>query len=426
MYKNEELGRLANTRATTRQHVIQDLEPYICTFSSCGVETFRSERDWFEHELLSHRLQWHCSSCSRSDFTSAKSFGRHASECDPELRLKVSQAESGVAAHKQDLRELLDIVVQSSQSSVRDVDPAQCPFCCDDLWAKRSGTRTNVPPESHDTTQDVTAMSPPGEYLSVSADDFRIHVGEHFQEVALFALPKRPAPGVDDGKTVSSRADDGTRSSMVDLDYVSEPPLDESSHIEIDPTTELKATLGSSAVVQKSFEAILDFMNHCEKQFEANFENWKLLSSYFLPFRSDVRLNYLKFLSHLRRTLTLLFPGDYFTIDQLMENANDSRWSDGTLSKQVMEMLEVHSREAYWRWQKIFTERERKLEKAIAKVLRLLRIELDTGEVWFPLYLPQVIRESTVQMFYLQSNSRSYTNFVLRALVGSESMWTSR
>lgn len=38
-----------------RKHVLRDLEPYICTFSSCSLDRFQSQHAWFEHELLVHR-----------------------------------------------------------------------------------------------------------------------------------------------------------------------------------------------------------------------------------------------------------------------------------------------------------------------------------------------------------------------------------
>lgn len=56
-------ARICNQAMLTsfRKHVLRDLEPYICTFSSCGLDSFQSQHAWFEHELLVHRSRWFCS-----------------------------------------------------------------------------------------------------------------------------------------------------------------------------------------------------------------------------------------------------------------------------------------------------------------------------------------------------------------------------
>ncbi|RSM01593.1 hypothetical protein CEP52_008511 [Fusarium oligoseptatum] len=41
-----------------RKHVLEDLEPYICTFPGCGLDSYLSQHAWFEHELLMHRNSW--------------------------------------------------------------------------------------------------------------------------------------------------------------------------------------------------------------------------------------------------------------------------------------------------------------------------------------------------------------------------------
>lgn len=44
-----------------RTHLLQDLQPYICTYPDCesSEQLFRSRREWAEHEA-SHRKAWRC------------------------------------------------------------------------------------------------------------------------------------------------------------------------------------------------------------------------------------------------------------------------------------------------------------------------------------------------------------------------------
>ncbi|KAK7550378.1 hypothetical protein IWX91DRAFT_405311 [Phyllosticta citricarpa] len=46
---------------SSRKHVSKDLAPYVCTFDSCSTpfRRFEKRREWFEHEL-SHRSKWKC------------------------------------------------------------------------------------------------------------------------------------------------------------------------------------------------------------------------------------------------------------------------------------------------------------------------------------------------------------------------------
>ena len=61
---------------TKRKHVLDDLEPYICTFPGCGLETFQSQHAWFDHELVTHRNKWRCPKCSE-DFPTPQSIRSH-------------------------------------------------------------------------------------------------------------------------------------------------------------------------------------------------------------------------------------------------------------------------------------------------------------------------------------------------------------
>lgn len=43
-----------------RAHVLQDLQPYVCTYPNCpdGFEMYSSRHAWLEHERLIHRRVW--------------------------------------------------------------------------------------------------------------------------------------------------------------------------------------------------------------------------------------------------------------------------------------------------------------------------------------------------------------------------------
>ena len=135
--------------------MLQDLEPYVCTFSSCGLDTFQSQRSWFEHELLLHRIKWVCFQCPEH-FLSSDALRAH---------IKLSHGEN--VSDQQ-----LSTLTYQSKRPVDFIQPDECSFC-DESWATRD---TNFQADE--------------ESLVVDLDQFRRHVGHHLQEVALFALPR--------------------------------------------------------------------------------------------------------------------------------------------------------------------------------------------------------------------------------------------
>ena len=55
-------GLESHAKSIFRQHLFQDLEPYICTHEVCptGGQLFSKKHDWINHERSCHRLQWFC------------------------------------------------------------------------------------------------------------------------------------------------------------------------------------------------------------------------------------------------------------------------------------------------------------------------------------------------------------------------------
>ena len=45
-----------------RNHVILDLQPYICVFDECSLpdQSFDNKEDWLQHERWSHNVSWSC------------------------------------------------------------------------------------------------------------------------------------------------------------------------------------------------------------------------------------------------------------------------------------------------------------------------------------------------------------------------------
>lgn len=141
-----------------RQHVLDDLRPYICTFDSCNVDPFKTKRAWFEHELNQHRVVWHCPCCEQT----------HETLDNVKTHLRVN--------HEQFYRKpgLSDLLRQyrHQKTSFRNED---CPFC-DGPWT-------------------ILISSNPRSHAVVSRPVFRDHLATHLEQVALSALIPLNGPG---------------------------------------------------------------------------------------------------------------------------------------------------------------------------------------------------------------------------------------
>lgn len=141
-----------------RKHVIADLEPYLCTYSSCSLDTFNSQNAWFEHELLIHRSQWTCTRCSL-DF-----------DAPDHLKTHIEQKHQDSFPSRQ-----IDTAVESSRRLRKHIASSECPFC-DGAWASIEPTTSSNQPDNNT--------------LLVDVKQFQRHLGHHLQQIALFALPR--------------------------------------------------------------------------------------------------------------------------------------------------------------------------------------------------------------------------------------------
>ncbi|KAI0448028.1 hypothetical protein F4803DRAFT_4792 [Xylaria telfairii] len=103
-----------NVQTNWKQHVFQDLRPYICTFSDCSDSDrlFFTRHDWIYHEMQMHRRKWICQSCPR-EYVSKLEMTEHLQHVH---NSSISDSE---------LTALLEI----SERPINEDYVDQCPFC---------------------------------------------------------------------------------------------------------------------------------------------------------------------------------------------------------------------------------------------------------------------------------------------------------
>src|ERR1700723_3502879 len=97
-----------------RAHVLQDLQPYICTYPDCSdaFRMYSSRHRWLEHERLVHRRICQCFGHANAVFASSSELRDHLQ----------SQHSEGVTEAQ--IQNLLDVC----ESSVVDTR-TKCPVC---------------------------------------------------------------------------------------------------------------------------------------------------------------------------------------------------------------------------------------------------------------------------------------------------------
>ena len=103
-----------------REHVMRDLEPYLCTFGGClrPAKTYGIRRDWIQHEIDVHQIEkaWLCRPCSE-EFPSRTTFDNHMRERHVEF------------TRKPQLDAFADICQKTSDNFH---SRTQCPLCFQD------------------------------------------------------------------------------------------------------------------------------------------------------------------------------------------------------------------------------------------------------------------------------------------------------
>lgn len=118
-----EAGSKIKTEEDWKHHVLEDLEPYLCTFDECfsARETYSIRDEWYRHELETHRIKkvWVCSACMKefpAKLLAEQHLEGHGNEIDDE----------DIAMMKAMLRQTL---------SNQQLDSQDCPLCYERLGA---------------------------------------------------------------------------------------------------------------------------------------------------------------------------------------------------------------------------------------------------------------------------------------------------
>lgn len=73
------IAKSINNDHRWKRHVLEDLQPYVCTYGDCDLyDSFFEDRDtWFKHESQYHRTRWSCNTDNHPDFDSEEEFKSH-------------------------------------------------------------------------------------------------------------------------------------------------------------------------------------------------------------------------------------------------------------------------------------------------------------------------------------------------------------
>ncbi|KAI9699904.1 MAG: Checkpoint kinase 2 [Bogoriella megaspora] len=98
----------------SRNHIFQDLQPYVCTYSNCSDEfrMYSNRHAWLEHERLVHRRVWQCFEHASAVYASSNELEHHL----------IAEHDENVTTSQ--VRDLLAV----SESTTVDMR-AYCPIC---------------------------------------------------------------------------------------------------------------------------------------------------------------------------------------------------------------------------------------------------------------------------------------------------------
>ncbi|XPS80470.1 hypothetical protein M3J09_012423 [Ascochyta lentis] len=133
-----------------RKHVYRDLQPYVCTFEDCKTpdHTYESRYEWFQHESQVHRGYWECLDGCNKILESADGLRKH---------LRIDHVDLMSDAR-------LDDLVSICYRPTINQEEVECVLCL-----------TRHP----------------------SLPQLRRHLGEHQEELSLFALPSHAEENYD-------------------------------------------------------------------------------------------------------------------------------------------------------------------------------------------------------------------------------------
>ena len=155
----------------------------MCTFENCSTRLFQSLREWARHELENHQREWRCSICSLEHFKSAESLDDHNRD-----------------HHLAYAREQTSSMLSLSEQYPQVAPMSACAFCDWPAIYKEAGTSHPASEVSADlSTDSPSRFTPfakkhelsglPAACPVVPIEQFQKHVGQHLEQLALFALP---------------------------------------------------------------------------------------------------------------------------------------------------------------------------------------------------------------------------------------------
>ena len=167
--------------------------------SACSkTANSESSRDWQAHDLYEHRALFTCPICSKVHVGKQK-LGYH-----------LEQAHSGHFAESE--REAL---LSSASASKAVLTASMCPFC--DQWNEVQSRSMRALPDSDSKFRDGSPI--------VTEKAFARHIGQHMEQLSLFAIPKNYEEGEDAPEANDSSSSSSLRHGVEVTDNDVEKPI---------------------------------------------------------------------------------------------------------------------------------------------------------------------------------------------------------
>ena len=186
-----------------RQHVLKDIDPYICLFEDCNKpnEHFKNVGDWMNHMKWQHTITWSCQASSHRSilFDSKIEFEQHMKQkhCDTFTESQLPLLIQKCAHPAPDTFRILTTRTNTVASGSR----YECPLCA--FFVEKSDGQNNP---------NVALL---GAELPVNeaAKTIENHIAAHLESIALLSLPEQD--GLDDGFSIARDSEDTKRSSTL-------------------------------------------------------------------------------------------------------------------------------------------------------------------------------------------------------------------
>ncbi|KAL8965947.1 MAG: hypothetical protein Q9183_003604, partial [Haloplaca sp. 2 TL-2023] len=214
-------------RREWRQHVLWDLQPYVCTFGGCSEANtlYERRRDWIAHELQSHRNEWCCNVSGHQPYDNRNDFKGHM------IREHLGSFDTD------GLDALSDMVARPAVNM-----KFSCPLNC--------------------------AESP----SNLTIDRLERHLGRHLEVIATFALPSRGTETPQSyGSNVTRDVNASGSASRGSMQSISDDDVS-AFHAEDDGQLSLQDTrVGSSNGSQETYKDIQDCINDLISDLESSY-----------------------------------------------------------------------------------------------------------------------------------------------------------